>query len=132
MDVLSNLAKHNDENDIESKITATYNPFTFATIHGSIGTVKTISEASYLFFKQIQDGILNECNNIGELDHTLWRNYKPTIHHNAEQTNNYLDGDLLKSFQQMNKLSKQRVIDALPTRTYNVKDIEQYINTLVA
>lgn len=129
LDVLSNLTKHEDA---QPQITATYNPFTFATIHGSIGTVKTISEDSFLFFKQIQECILREYNNIGGLDHTLWRNYKPTIHHNAEQDSNYLDGDLLKSFQQLNKFSKQRVVDGLSTTRYKVVDIEQFINTLVA
>lgn len=132
MDVLSNLTKDEDKNTAKSQITATCNPFTFATIHGSIGTVKTISEDSYLFFKQIQDCILKEFNNIGGLDHTLWRSFKPTIYHRTEQDSNYLDGDLLKSFQQLNNFSKQRVVDGLPTTEFKVVDIEQFINTLVA
>ncbi|KAI8090511.1 CPSF A subunit region-domain-containing protein [Thamnidium elegans] len=130
-DMLSNApATQHNENDITSQITATESSFTYVTVHGSIGTIKTISENSFHFFKQIQSSILKESGNIGGLDHTAWRSYKSRIHSTEES--NYLDGDLLKSFQQMNAFSKQRVIESLPSSIYKASDIENFIRTLVA
>ncbi|GAA5808539.1 hypothetical protein MFLAVUS_001930 [Mucor flavus] len=130
-DMLSKApATQHDENDITSQITATEASFTYVTVHGSIGTIKTISENSFHFFKQIQSSILKESGNIGGLDHTAWRSYKSRTHSTEES--NYLDGDLLKSFQHMNAFSKQRVIESLPSSIYKASDIENFIRTLVA
>lgn len=121
LDVLSNSQKKkNDENDMDMDITATEAPFTFATVHGSIGTIKTISEESFHFFKRIQDKVLKEVNNVGELDHALWRSYKPKIAmanwQQQQQPNletNYLDGDLLRSFHYMDTLEKTKIVNSL-------------------
>ena len=121
--------KRHDENEIYT----TESPFTFATVHGSIGTIKTISAETFRFFKQIQDSILKQSNYIGKLDHTNWRSYKPKINTNQWQDTetNYLDGDLLKSFQYMNRIDKENVLKSLPSHQYKAIDIEQFINSVV-
>jgi hypothetical protein len=46
---------------------------------------------------------------------------------------NYLDGDLLKSFQYLSKLDKQKIVSSLMTeQQFRVKDVEDFINSLVA
>lgn len=134
-------------------VTATESPFTFATVHGMIGTIKTISEDTFLFFKQIQDAIIyleqqesGSLQNIvvGDLSHAYWRNYKPKISQSQQQqslpqgaimeqssNSNYLDGDLLKSFCYLTKAEKQKVVQFAQI-SFNVKDVEDFINTLVA
>lgn len=130
--MLSSLPTRNDENEDNVEITEIESSFSFATVHGSIGTIKTISEGSFHFFRQIQESILKESNNVGGLDHTLWRSYKSRINSTTVEESNYLDGDLLKTFQYMNAFSKQRVIEALPSSIYKTTDIENFIRTLVS
>jgi DNA damage-binding protein 1 len=145
LDVLSSSSnssnQQHNENDQIVLGSAIEPPFTFATIHGSIGTIKTISEESFKYFWNIQQEILKYKNNIGNLDHQLWRSYKPKIHSNNQQqqqqqqtsaTCNYLDGDLLKSFQYMSKLEKQIIVDLIPPSRQTIKDIEEQINTLIS
>lgn len=131
LDTLSSQNKRHNENEVGSDLISTESPFTFVTVHGSIGTIKTISKHSFDFFKEIQDNILKEMNNIGELSHQHWRSYKPKVPQQANLIeSNYLDGDILKSFQYLNLIEKQKILNL--TSPYKVKDIEDFINSLVS
>ncbi|RCH97919.1 DNA damage-binding protein 1a, partial [Rhizopus stolonifer] len=95
-------------NEDTHTITQSIEPaFTYATVHGSIGVVKTISKEAFEFFKQIQNSILKESQNIGKLDYVAFRSYRPKInsqHHHffnqeeSDMPSYYLDGDVLKLF----------------------------------
>lgn len=104
--------------------------FTFATLHGSIGTVKTISVESFQFFSMIQDSILDEIQNIGNLDYHVWRRYKPKMNTPGIENQMFLDGDILKQFLSMSESSKQKVLASLAQ--YSAADIENLINSLIS
>lgn len=98
-------------------------------MNGSIGTVKSISKESFDFFKGIQDGILKILPNVGNLDHSLWRAYKPK--HKITRTNdNYLDGDILKLYTQMNLIEKQKLLEQY--QNVSIKDLEEWIHHLIS
>ena len=109
--------------------------FTFATVHGSIGTVKTISQRSFELFSVLQQYILIENTSIGNLKYSSWRNYKPKlqqIQHHQEITT-YLDGDLLKKYQYLTHSIKYKILQQHEVlRKYSIMEMEGLINSLIS
>lgn len=113
--------------------------FSFATVHGSIGTIKTISSEAFEFFLEIQEGVLALTANIGKLDYHSWRNYKPKLSSSVENDTEaepnpmFLDGDILKQYLSMSFENKSRIVrDNSILSRYQVTDIENLINDLVS
>lgn len=107
-------------------------PFSFATVLGSIGIVKTISSHSFEFFHKVQENILKEKRNIGELDYHRWRSYKPNIHPGDQaQISNFIDGDIISQYSTLTLKEKQSVIDALGFQ-YTIQEMEDLIHSLVS
>ncbi|KAI8368044.1 mono-functional DNA-alkylating methyl methanesulfonate N-term-domain-containing protein [Blakeslea trispora] len=108
--------------------------FTFATVHGSIGTVKTITSEAFEVFYQLQEGILRESHNVGKLDYAAWRSYKPKIAGLYDQQGPYfLDGDVLKKYADMPKQDKQKVLSDSPLlQQYDVKQMEDLVYDLIS
>ncbi|KAG0745943.1 hypothetical protein G6F57_002896 [Rhizopus arrhizus] len=125
-DILRDVENASDNIDCISKYGS---EFTFATVNGSIGTVKTISRESFEFFKGIQEGILNILPNNGNLDHGLWRKYRPK-YKVTRMNDNYLDGDILKLFSSMNLLEKQKLLEHY--KNVSVQQLEKWIYHLVS
>ncbi|KAI8328162.1 CPSF A subunit region-domain-containing protein [Choanephora cucurbitarum] len=108
--------------------------FTFVTVHGSIGVVKTITTEAFELFQQLQEGILKESHNVGKLDYAAWRSYKPKISHlSDQQASCYLDGDVLKKFADMSKHDKQKILTRSSLlQSFDVKQIEDLVYDLVS
>lgn len=126
VDVLSTGA--NDHDALTKSIEGS---FTFATVHGSIGTVKTISHKAFELFSAVQKNILAESTSIGNLKYASWRNYKPQLHHHQDMTT-YLDGDLLKKFQYFNLTIKHKILQHDLLKNYTIVEMEGLINSLVS
>lgn len=113
--------------------------FTFATVHGSIGTIKTISQEAFEFFFLIQESILRETKSSGGLDYYLWRQFKPKI--NSDSVNNsedlanpmFLDGNVLKQYLTLPNSTKLKIISHYSVFSkYRVTDLENLINSLIS
>jgi len=129
VDVLSTGAKDHD-----ALTKSIEHSFTFATVHGSIGTVKTISPKAFELFSILQKNILAESTSIGNLKYSSWRNYKPKlqqIQHHSDITT-YLDGDLLKKFQYFNFTVKHKILQHDLLKKYSIAEMEGLINSLVS
>ncbi|KAI8636915.1 CPSF A subunit region-domain-containing protein [Parasitella parasitica] len=130
VDVLSTGIK---DKDALTKCTA--KSFTFATVHGSIGTVKTISQKSFEMFNVLQQYILLENTNVGNLKYSSWRNYKPKLQqmYHQQEITTYLDGDLLKKFQCLTYTAKYKILQQHELlRRYSIIEMEGLINSLIS
>ncbi|KAI9468079.1 MAG: CPSF A subunit region-domain-containing protein [Benjaminiella poitrasii] len=114
------------------------NAFTFVTVAGSIGTVKSISQGSFRLLQALQEGILNEKENISGLQYHKWRMFKPKIglntrHYNtSESSTNYIDGDIIVEWVQLANEIKNRILSKSPLFAgKTVNEMDQYVHSLL-
>lgn len=80
----------------------------------------------------MQEGILKEKQNIGQLNYHRWRNYKPTIGNQVEKST-FIDGDVLKLYLGMNSQEKQKVLLSNESLVnYKIQEMEDLIHSLVS
>ncbi|KAI8975445.1 mono-functional DNA-alkylating methyl methanesulfonate N-term-domain-containing protein [Mycotypha africana] len=151
-DILSTQFRHNTNNEDDTAFgsllavtksePALKSPsFSFATVSGIIGSVKTITTECFEFFYNLQNLILQERRNIGKLDYNAYRAYRPKMgvedsqeyyinsrykmmsdveegeqksKLNSKSNNDlFLDGDLLKQYHYLTREEKQQIAESL-------------------
>ncbi|KAI7899232.1 CPSF A subunit region-domain-containing protein [Cokeromyces recurvatus] len=120
-----------------SNVSPYENPFTFVTVAGSIGTVKSISLQSFKLLRILQEGVLSKKENIGGLKYHEWRMFKPKIGLNTRhsphvEASNYIDGDIINEWIQLPIEAKKEIISQSPVFSEKtIKDIDQFVHSLI-
>ncbi|KAL6499676.1 DNA damage-binding protein 1a [Orobanche gracilis] len=83
----------------------------FGTINGVIGVIASLPHEQYVFLEKLQSNLRKAISGVGGLSHEEWRsfnNVRKTVKHS-----NFLDGDLIESFLDLNRSKMDEVSKAL-------------------
>lgn len=81
----------------------------FGTADGMIGVIATLKPDAYAFFLELQKAMVLVSPGVGGLDHTKWREMGVETPTKTAVAKNYLDGDLIERFLDLNSERKKRV-----------------------
>lgn len=83
----------------------------FGTINGVIGIIASLPHDHYVFLEKLQATLVKFIKGVGSLSHEQWRSF-----HNDKKTSearNFLDGDLIESFLDLNRSKMEEVAKAM-------------------
>lgn len=83
----------------------------FGTVNGVIGIVASLPHDQYLFLEKLQGNLVKVIKGVGGLSHEQWRSF-----YNEKKTadaRNFLDGDLIESFLDLNREKMEEVSKAM-------------------
>ncbi|KAM0886112.1 hypothetical protein ACQ4PT_029885 [Festuca glaucescens] len=83
----------------------------FSTTNGAIGIIASLPHDHYVFLEKLQATLVNFIKGVGGLSHEQWRSF-----HNGKKTleaRNFLDGDLIESFLDLNRVKMEEVAEAM-------------------
>ncbi|KAJ3679366.1 hypothetical protein LUZ60_017377 [Juncus effusus] len=83
----------------------------FGTVNGVIGVVASLPHEQYLFLEKLQSNLVKVIKGVGGLSHEHWRSFnneKKTV-----DSRNFLDGDLIESFLDLNRTRMDEVSKAM-------------------
>ncbi|KAH9394713.1 DNA damage-binding protein 1 [Tyrophagus putrescentiae] len=86
-------------------------PILFGTYSGSIGLIATIPESFYKFLLQLQENLINVIKSVGNIDYQSWRSF--TNERKTEAAANFIDGDIIESFLDLNRAKMGECIQKL-------------------
>lgn len=98
---------------------------TYVTISGAIGIIHEITENDYESLLAVQQKLVSIMPSIGCLSYASWREVR--IGNKINQSENFLDGDLLEKYLNLTPIEKSRIVEGLPC---TVKQLELKINCL--
>ncbi|KAM0880962.1 hypothetical protein ACQ4PT_033240 [Festuca glaucescens] len=97
----------------------------FSTINGVIGIIASLPHDQYVFLEKLQATLVKFIKGVGSLSHEQWRSF-----HNDKKTldaHNFLDGDLIESFLDLNRGKMEEVAEAMAVR---VEELLQRVEEL--
>ncbi|MCI12754.1 damaged DNA-binding protein 1A, partial [Trifolium medium] len=83
----------------------------FGTINGVIGVIASLPHEQYVFLEKLQSSLRKVIKGVGGLSHEQWRSFnneKKTV-----EARNFLDGDLIESFLDLNRNKMDEVSQAM-------------------
>eukprot|EP00256_Glycine_max_P062141 XP_014631544.1 DNA damage-binding protein 1b [Glycine max] len=83
----------------------------FGTINGVIGVIASLPHEQYVFLEKLQSNLRKVIKGVGGLSHEQWRSFnneKKTV-----EARNFLDGDLIESFLDLNRSKMDEISKAL-------------------
>ncbi|OIW17906.1 hypothetical protein TanjilG_19875 [Lupinus angustifolius] len=83
----------------------------FGTINGVIGVIASLPNEQYFFLDKLQSNLKKVIKGVGGLNHEQWRSFnkeKKTV-----DARNFLDGDLIKSFVDLNRSKMDDISKAM-------------------
>ncbi|KAE9601249.1 putative DNA damage-binding protein [Lupinus albus] len=86
----------------------------FGTINGVIGVIASLPNEQYVFLEKFQSNLRKVIKGVGGLNHEQWRSFK-----NEKKTvdaRNFLDGDLIESFLDLNRSKMDDISKAMDVR----------------
>jgi DNA damage-binding protein 1 len=83
----------------------------YGTVSGAIGVIAQLSHETYLFMEKVQTAMREVIGGIGGLKHEEYRAYK--TERRAEECTNFLDGDLIERFVDLNAEQKEQVVEKM-------------------
>lgn len=81
----------------------------FGTTDGMLGVIATIKQDAYEFFLRLQDAMTALIPGVGGLDHTEWREMVKERPPQRAPAKNFLDGDLIERFLDLNMAQMSNV-----------------------
>lgn len=108
-----NVFKHGSlvmQNSSEQSI-STQGSVLFGTISGSIGMVTQLSASFFEFLSNLQDRLNSVIKSVGKIEHSFWRSFANDRRKVASY--NFIDGDLIESFLDLNREEMSRVVKGL-------------------
>ncbi|KAK1698870.1 hypothetical protein QYE76_015567 [Lolium multiflorum] len=97
----------------------------FSTTNGVIGIIASLPHDQYVFLKKLQATLVKFIKGVGSLCHEQWRSF-----HNGKKmldARNFLDGDLIESFLDLNRGKMEEVAEAMAVR---VEELLQRVEEL--
>jgi DNA damage-binding protein 1 len=96
----------------------------FGTINGVIGVIASLPHEQYVFLEKLQSSLRKVIKGVGGLSHEQWRSFnneKKTV-----EARNFLDGDLIESFLDLNRNKMDEVSQAMEVSVEElVKRVEE-------
>lgn len=106
----------------------------FGTVSGMIGVILPISKEQYDFLMRVQSALNQIIKGVGGFSHSEWRTFENR--RSSVEAHNFIDGDLIESFLDLNKEEMKQVVDelnreqlegkmALETLTARIEELSQ-------
>ncbi|XP_057415588.1 DNA damage-binding protein 1a [Lotus japonicus] len=83
----------------------------FGTINGVIGVIASLPHEQYVFLEKLQSNLRKVIKGVGGLSHEQWRSFNNEK--KTAEARNFLDGDLIESFLDLNRSKMDEVSKAL-------------------
>ncbi|KAK7842150.1 dna damage-binding protein 1 [Quercus suber] len=83
----------------------------FGTVNGVIGVIASLPHEQYLFLEKLQSNLRKVIKGVGGLSHEQWRSFNNEK--KVVDARNFLDGDLIESFLDLNRRKMDEVSKAM-------------------
>lgn len=83
----------------------------FGTVNGVIGVIASLPQEQYQFLQKLQQALVKVIKGVGGLSHEQWRSF--SNERKTVEARNFLDGDLIESFLDLNRHRMDEISVAL-------------------
>ncbi|XP_072033765.1 DNA damage-binding protein 1-like [Amphiura filiformis] len=83
----------------------------YGTVNGSVGLVTQLTEEFYKFLLEVQKKLTRVIKSVGKIEHSFWRSFY--TERKTESAENFIDGDLIESFLDLNRDKMEEVVQGL-------------------
>ncbi|XP_071830754.1 DNA damage-binding protein 1-like [Apostichopus japonicus] len=83
----------------------------FGTADGTVGLMTQLTEDFYKFLLEVQNKLTKVIKSVGKIDHSFWRSFHTDK--KTEPMQNFIDGDLIESFLELNQDKMEEVSQGL-------------------
>ncbi|XP_038067172.1 DNA damage-binding protein 1-like [Patiria miniata] len=97
----------------------THGSVLFGTVNGTVGLVTQLSEEFYNFLLVVQSKLTRVIKSVGKIEHSFWRSFYTD--RKTETAENFIDGDLIESFLDLNKDKMEEVVQGLQINDGDMK-----------